>query len=242
MTFPELDGGDWDGDGALEVPPESGRSEAARHEVNQGERLATIALLYGFARWQTVWEFRGNDAIRTQRKSPEILLPGDGISIPTRLDRWAEVTGGSASYHIRSAAELLRVRFIEADFGGKQQARFVARPANGAEVRGSLEANGTMQIELIPGTRKVSVNLFLDPAAEPFATYELAIGHLDPSDEISGIQARLANLGYYSGPINGELDETTRRGISEFRMEILGDNLSEVDHIFIEALGRAYHV
>jgi hypothetical protein len=48
VVFPELDGADWDGDGAMELPPEETRAEASCHKVAQGERLATIAGQYDF--------------------------------------------------------------------------------------------------------------------------------------------------------------------------------------------------
>jgi hypothetical protein len=99
-----------------------------------------------------------------------------------------------------------------------------------------------MQVHIVPGTRKVAVDLFLDQEEKPFSSYDLAVGHLDPSDEISGIQARLANLGYYAGPISGELDETTRRAISDFCMLVIGYELDEMDDAFIEALDRAHRI
>lgn len=145
---------------------------------------------------------------------------------------------------MQSALEILRVCFVEANFGGTRQARFVARPNRDAEIRGPLEDNGTMEICIPLDTAKVNVDLFMgeDDKQQSLGSYELALGHLDPTQEVSGVQARLRNLGYYSGPINGNLDEVTRRTISEFRSNFLGDDQGKMDTDFIEALDRAYYL
>jgi hypothetical protein len=102
VTFPDLDGADWDGDGALELPPEEDRSEASRHTVKQGERMATIAPTYGFRNWETIWNYARNTDIRNTRGDPNVLRAGDEFSIPTKLARTAEVQGGLATYVIKS--------------------------------------------------------------------------------------------------------------------------------------------
>jgi hypothetical protein len=243
VKFPELDGGDWDGDGALDLPEEE-RSEAGKQKVQQGDRLPTIALNQSFYHWQTVWDFAGNSDLKDLRRDPYILLPGDQVSIPSKIQRVAEVSGGQAEYVLQSASEILRVRFTEADFGGDRQARFVAKPDQGPETSGVLAGDGTMQIDILPGVAKVDVDVFIDDDDQPQGRYELAVGHLDPVEEISGLQARLGNLGYYSGPITGTLDDATRRAISAFRLDALEedqDGQTEIDTAVTQALNSAYH-
>jgi hypothetical protein len=244
VKFPELDGADWDGDGALGLPEEE-RSEVGKQNVQQGDRLPTIALKQSFYRWQTVWDFAGNSALKDLPRDPHILLPGDQVSIPSKLRRVAEVSGGIAEYVLQSTSEILRVRFTEADFGGERQARFVAKPDQGPETSGALAGDGTMQIDILPGVAKVNVDVFVDDNDQPQGRYELAVGHLDPVEEISGVQARLGNLGYYSGPITGTLDDATRRAISAFRLDALEeeqDSQTEIDAAVTQALNRAYHL
>jgi N-acetylmuramoyl-L-alanine amidase len=244
VKFPELDGADWDGDGALDLPDEE-RSEAGKQKVQQGDRLPTIARKQGFYHWQTVWDFVGNSALKDLRCDPYVLLPDDQVSIPSKLQRVAEVSGGKAEYVLQSASEILRVRFTEADFGGAKEARFVAKPDQGPESSGVLAGDGTMQIDILPGVAKVNVDVFVDDNDQPQGRYELAVGHLDPVGEISGVQARLGNLGYYSGPITGTLDDATRRAISAFRLDALEedqDGQTEIDTAVTQALNRAYHL
>jgi hypothetical protein len=46
----------------------------------------------------------------------------------------------------------------------------------------------------------------------------------------------LTNLGYYRGPINGQLDQPTRQAISSFRASVLHDDSNEMDGALLEAL------
>jgi peptidoglycan hydrolase-like protein with peptidoglycan-binding domain len=47
--------------------------------------------------------------------------------------------------------------------------------------------------------------------------YELRLGHLDPVAEISGVQARLLNLGIYGGPVDGEMNPEFEAAIRVFQ-------------------------
>ena len=157
----------------------------------------------------------------------------------------AEVSGGKAEYVLQATREILRVRFTEADFGGDRQARFVAKPDQGPETRGMLAGDGTMQIDILPGVAKINVDVFVDDNDQPQGSYDLAVGHLDPVEEISGVQARLGNLGYYSGPITGTLDDATRRAVSAFRLDAFEedqDDKAEIDTAVMQALNGAYHL
>ena len=47
--------------------------------------------------------------------------------------------------------------------------------------------------------------------------FSLKLGQLDPVEETTGIQARLNNLGFDCGPINGELNSETQAAIRQFQ-------------------------
>jgi N-acetylmuramoyl-L-alanine amidase len=238
VRFPELDGADWDGDGALALSPETSRSEASRHGVEQGERLPSIARAHGFRRWETVWDFVGNAALRELRGTAHILLPEDEVSIPSKLERQAEVPGGAAEYVVRCACEVLRVRFAGVKPTQRNEVTFKATPDVGASVEGPLPKSRRLEIELPPGTTTVHVELFRQRKddGKPFAAYDFAVGALDPSETTSGIKARLQNLGFYRGPLDGNLDDGTRTAIAHFRWAQLRDRKDAVDADFLAAL------
>jgi N-acetylmuramoyl-L-alanine amidase len=231
VVFPELDGADWDGDGAMELPPEETRAEASRHKVAQGERLATIAGQYDFACWQTVWNFKGNQALKDLRGDPNVLSPGDEVVIPTKLQRDAEVPGGTATYVVNRGAEVLRVCFpVGWDWDG-DPVSYTAKPdTGGPDLTGPLDSEGWMEIALPPNTSQVDVALWIDVPDSPIVSYALRVGEIDPIDEVTGVQARLANLGYYDGAVDGDAKEVTAAAIAQFRREHglpMGDQIDD---------------
>jgi N-acetylmuramoyl-L-alanine amidase len=231
VAFPELDGADWDGDGAMELPPEETRAEASRHKVAQGERLATIAGQYDFACWQTVWNFKGNQALKDLRGDPNVLSPGDEVVIPTKLQRDAEVPGGTATYVVNRGAEVLRVCFpVGWDWDG-DPVSYTAKPdTGGPDLTGPLDSEGWMEIALPPNTSQVDVALWIDVPDSPIVSYALRVGEIDPIDEVTGVQARLANLGYYDGAVDGDAKEVTAAAIAQFRREHglpMGDQIDD---------------
>jgi hypothetical protein len=242
VSFPELDGADWDGDGALELPPEPSRTVVRKHKVEQGERLPTIARAHGFRRWETVWDFAGNAALRGLRGTAHILLPEDEVSIPSKLERKAEVPGGAAEYVVRCACEVLRVCFAGVKPTRRNRVTFKATPDVGASAEGALPKSRRMELDLPPGTTTVHVELFREGknAGNPFAVYDFAVGALDPSETLSGIQARLKNLGFYSGSPTGNLDDDTRTAIAHFRWARLRGHKDVVDADFLVALNATH--
>jgi N-acetylmuramoyl-L-alanine amidase len=240
VSFPDLDGADWNGDGAQKLD-EKARSEASRYKVEQGDRLPTIARKKRFARWQTIWNFDGNADLKDLRGNAHILFPGDEVSIPSKLARVAEVSGGKAEYVVQSTVEVLRVRFADADTSDDESISFKATPdTSSTPIEDELANDGTMEIELPPGTSSVAVDLFWADEDEPFASYDLLTGELDPTKKISGIQARLANLGFYNGEITGTMADDTRRAIARFRSAKLDDQEDGIDDKLISALFGEY--
>jgi hypothetical protein len=250
VTFPDLDGDDWDGDGALGLSEEE-RSEASKYTVEQGDRLPTIARDKGFARWQTIWAFEGNAALRRLRGTAHILLPGDEVSIPSKLSREAKVPGGTAEYVVQTSAEVLRVRFAGVTSTENNPVTFKATPDTGDAIEGTLAKNAKLEVDLPPDTTKVHVELSRKADGDgsgsdggdgdkPFASWDFTVGGLDPASEVSGVQARLLNLGFYTGSMTGTLDDDTRAAIAHFRWAKLRDRKDDMDEDFLAALNKTH--
>ena len=48
---------------------------------------------------------------------------------------------------------------------------------------------------------------------------DLGMGHLDPIEDLSGVQARLENLGFHCGDEEGELGPRTQAALKRFRAQ-----------------------
>ena len=67
--------------------------------------------------------------------------------------------------------------------------------------------------------------------------YDLTFSHLDPIDEVSGIQGRLKNLNLYHGEIDGDNGPKTKEAIEVFKLDV--DEYPKSWNVY-DSLGEAY--
>jgi len=82
----------------------------------QGEYVAKIALDYGFTDFMQVWTYGPNAELRSERKSPNVLLPGDTIEIPEK--NTAPTSGATGQRHrfkAKGKPPRLRIVLLNAD-------------------------------------------------------------------------------------------------------------------------------
>jgi hypothetical protein len=77
-------------------------------------------------------------------------------------------------------------------------------------IEGETEPDGTIRIEdLPPGKERAELTVY-------GRTTVIKIGHLDPVTDVTGLQARLRNLGFYPGAVDGDLGPVTAAAIQVF--------------------------
>ena len=79
-------------------------------------------------------------------------------------------------------------------------------------LHGRTDSDGRLSVDAQPLPDQI--RLFVGEAMIP---YTVRLNAIAPMDEASGIQARLANLGYYNGPVDNRLDETTAMALKTFQ-------------------------
>jgi hypothetical protein len=186
----------------------------AEHRVSQGECLSSIAERYGFF-WQTLWNHPSNSALRKLRGDPNVLLPGDAVFVPEkRIAEYRRPTGATHRFQRKGVPATLRVQFLSGDAPRANQA-FVAE-VDGVEHRGTTDGQGVLQLPIRPDARRATVR-FEDDEEE----YDLLLGTVDPVDALTGVKARLANLGYeLPGGVSDLLDEATRDALRAFQARV----------------------
>lgn len=182
------------------------------HSVQPGEHLSGIALQYGFANQNSIWFHPENAGLRKDRANPNVLMPGDTIYIPDLEN--AEVpcaTDRRHPFQLNGDKLLLRIRIQEAFFD----------PVSSMPCQLSIEGRSYELTTDSEGTLEISIPKSASRGALTINGLEIPvlIGHLDPSSEVTGIRARLANLGYYRGSVD-EVDEAElSAAISEFQCD-----------------------
>jgi len=182
------------------------------HTVKQGEHLPGIAKKYGFSDPQKLWDLPENKTLKDQRENLNELYPGDVVHIPDPETKTADAaTKARHTYKLKGGKLTLRLVLHGVD----------KKPISDTKCTLSIDSqtwelttdnDGKIE-QVIPKTAQKATLSFLD------TQHTLLIGHLDPVTEVSGQQARLANLGYYQGPIDGQSSDRFLSAVEEFQCD-----------------------
>lgn len=180
--------------------------------VRQGDTTASIAYEGGLF-WETIWNHDSNARLRERRDNPNVLYPGDVIFVP---DRQRKEEDGETERRHRfrrlGVPEILRIRLLDQHDRPRSGLQYVLE-IEGIAVSGTTDEDGILEHPISPAAREGRLLLGEEVQEE----YPLNLGELDPIEEITGVQARLQNLGIYLGEINGEMTEETVEAIREFQ-------------------------
>ena len=180
--------------------------------VLQGESVESIAVQSGH--WpDSVWMAPENADLRSKRAHPDILLPGDRLFIPPcTIKEFARPTERRHSFMRRGVPSRLRVRFL---IEGKPRANEAyTLTFDGSTRQGTTDADGAIDERVSPVIREITLRFNADPAE---SSYALLARHLNPIQDIAGVQMRLRNLGFTVGPLDGLIGRSTRSAISAFQ-------------------------
>jgi N-acetylmuramoyl-L-alanine amidase len=179
------------------------------HIVLDGEGLTSIAVQYGFTP-ERVWNDPANESLRALRADPEILAPGDVLTIPEKKDRSAACATGKRHVFRRiGVPALFSLRLID-------DGRAFANEAYELEIgerrfQGTTNDDGVLRHWVDPGARTAVL------LVRGIVRIEIAIGAMEPEDSLAGVQKRLSNLGFACGDPDGILDDETRAAIAVFQ-------------------------
>lgn len=173
----------------------------------------------------TIWNDPANAGLREKRANMNVLHPGDEVFIPERRPGTVSVaTGRRHVFKRRGTPALLRFKVLQ-NGAPRAEQRYVVT-IDGREMEGTTSAQGVLEQWIPPGSANGSIVIGPDRYHFTFR-----IGHLNPVSEISGVAARLQNLGFlrkrgasdaviaeavrafqaaHALPSTGELDDATR--------------------------------
>jgi N-acetylmuramoyl-L-alanine amidase len=199
---------------------------AEDYTVESGDCMSSIAYENGFF-WQTLWNHPSNAALKAQRKNPNVLMTGDIVHIPDLTVRNEPgATEMTHKFMLKGVPEKLRMQLLDANHKPRANLAYII-VIDGNSRRGKTNGNGELT-ESIPPNAKTGKLTFtptaaLDKTGKPVPgtpkkqVMVLQLGNLNPLSEVSGLKARLANLGLYKGPIDENLDDATKQAIRAFQ-------------------------
>lgn len=181
-----------------------------RHTVQQGESIVSLADRYGhFA--DTIWNHGDNAALKEKRGDMSILAPGDVVVIPDK--RKKEVSKADKEHHRfkrKGVPAVFRVQVFDVEEPrANQEYRLVV---DGKVYTGTTDAEGVLEQFVDPMAR--SARLVIGAEEQE---YLFDLGHLNPIEELSGVQQRLNNLGYDCSEANGQMGERTAAALRAFQ-------------------------
>ena len=227
VEFPNIDAREWSMRVLASKDPPEPEGELVRsepdedYEVRKGDDLFTIAKLKGFRNWQTIHRYEANASLRALRPNPGLLFPGDSLVLPGRRTKRETVgTGRTHRFYVHPPTRRLRLRLRDTA-GNPLAAEPYELSIDGAVVSTeATDAGGEINEE-------ISVSAKTGSLTTKVFSWPLEIGALNPMKQtldngVSGAQARLKNLGYDPGPVDGILGPRTSGAISRFQRDTKG--------------------
>jgi N-acetylmuramoyl-L-alanine amidase len=192
---------------------------ATWYTVKQGECVSAIAAQYGFADIRAIWDHPQNAALRQRRdQNPNILYPGDRLYIPDKQDSPQSIPTTRTHSYVASAG-MVDIRIAVENVAGERMANkpYTLTIDGYPPFTGVTDGDGIVQTRVPAKAQEglLEVSEYL---------WTLRLGALNPmtnapDNGVSGIQGRLHNLGYNTGPIDGILGPLTKAAIRAFQAD-----------------------
>jgi hypothetical protein len=180
------------------------------HIVEEGEWISKLAKWYGIPDWKTIWNHPNNSKLREERESPNILFPGDKVFIPEIETK--EESGATEKEHkfvIKDDKIIFQTTILDEDNKPRPDVPYTLK-VDKIKFEGKTDSNGLIK-HPIP---KNAEEAFLEIDDQ---IIEIQLGYLDPIETVMGLQARLYNLGYEPGEVDGIYGEKTTKAVKTFQ-------------------------
>ena len=185
------------------------------HVVRAGECMSSLAAQKGLLVAQ-IFEHPANAQLSTVRGDPNILLPGDRVTIPQfalrEVDRSTEQRN---KFVLVGEPVFLRMQVMDRDqpLGGQPFTLVVG----GVTIEDITQPDGTIEAQIPPDATSGVLKVGTGPDT---IQMKLKLGALSPVASAKGVQQRLQNLGFDCGPIDGIVGPRTRAAVRNFQEKV----------------------
>ena len=164
-----------------------------RYTVNSGD-CTRIAFEHGFFP-DTIWNHPDNSALKKSRKDPNVLMPGDVVSIPDKeLKEASKPSDKKHRFRKKGIPAKLKVRLLKK--GKPRKNEHYRLSVDGASTEGNTDGDGFINQALPPNASEGKLIVGEGANSDVFL---LRFGHVDPLVSDTGVAGRLHDLGYSVG-------------------------------------------
>lgn len=212
---------------------------STRHVVQPGECFASLAARYGFEDYTVLYNHPANAKLKQIRPNPNVLFPGDAVIIPETAPKKLKLaTARTHPIKVRRPKKELRV-VLKDDQGKSLASTPYTLSIDGSDPseEGTTDGDGLLKHRVPTNTQSVVVEI--SGLSLRFRLGRLAPLRDTPDDGVLGAQARLFNLGYNVGAVDGKLSRGTHVAIAMFQhdreMPVDGELSPElIEHLMSE--------
>lgn len=178
--------------------------------VKEGDCVLSLAADEGLF-WQDVWNDSENAGLRSRRQYPNILMPGDKLELREMEEKDENrATEAKHKFTVKGTPARLRLRLrVNGAPVSEKQVKLVV---DGTSTVTQTDTDGRLDIAIPPNAKEAEMQVGDDKGF-----YLLKLGWMTPSDETSGLQARLFNLGYDPKGIDNKFGGGTRKAMQAFQ-------------------------
>ena len=192
------------------------------YTVQQGDCISSIAFEQGFIP-DTIWNHPSNSQLKSLRKDPNILYPGDTVYIPDKEVKWEpRPTDAKHEFKKLGVPAMLRLQVFDGEKPRANQSYILV--IDGKTLTGTTDGDGKLEQPIAPNAKGGKLTIGDDKCE-----YPLQLGRIDPIDQLSGVQARLNNLGYDCGSPDGNMSDRTRNALTDFQHRFQLPETGEAD-------------
>jgi len=190
------------------------------HVVQQGECLSSIAADFGFSDWHTIYDDAANADLRAKRPEPNVLYPGDQLYIPDKDPIQKDcATDARHTFVITDTQTYLNVRLQDP---ARQPFKNVPYKfsVGTLQCEGTTDGDGWIRRKIDASAESGTLIVWPNPNDRgEFVVWQVLLGHLDPLETVTGVKARLKNLGYYDGEIDDEENDEYASEVRQFQQD-----------------------
>jgi N-acetylmuramoyl-L-alanine amidase len=187
------------------------------YTVEQGDCLSSIACTAGLVDWKKIYNDPNNASFRELRSNPNVIYPGDQLYIPDR-DPGEESRPTDQTHTFKLNRQSVFLRLVLLDEMHKPLAGVAyTLTIDGTPTQGTAGSDGLVEKSIQPTAKEANISIKLPQEQDTGYTWNLRLGGLDPETTMTGVQARLNNLGYNTGPVDGIQGRRTTEAIKEFQ-------------------------